>query len=67
MAGEPVRLTSDPADEHDPTFSADGTAAFAFRSEREGGGIYMIPALGGDLTLLVPEGLGPDSRRMDAL
>ncbi len=57
-AREPIRLTHDPADETDPSFSADGTH-IAFRSEKDGGGIYMVPTLGGDPLLLVPGGRNP--------
>jgi Tol biopolymer transport system component len=56
--GEPVRLTSDPADDLDPVFSADGSRV-AFRSERVGGGIYEAPVIGGEARLLVPSGRHP--------
>lgn len=56
--GDPVRVTADPADDTDPAFSADG-GRIAFRSEREGGGIYVVPALGGAARLLVPRGHSP--------
>ena len=65
--GEAVRLTRDAADEREPTFSADGSR-IAFRSEREGGGIYVMPAhSGGEARLLVPGGahgprFSPDGR-----
>ena len=55
---EPIRLTSDDADDSDPAISADGTRV-AFRSERAGGGIYVVPSLGGDAVLLAPRGRGP--------
>jgi Tol biopolymer transport system component len=55
---EPIRLTSDPADESDPAFSPDGTM-IAFRSEKDGGGIYLAPALGGAANLLAPLGRNP--------
>ena len=55
---EPVRLTSDPADETDPDFSPDGSV-IAFRSEKNGGGIYTVPALGGSPVLLAPLGHSP--------
>ena len=45
--GEPTRLTTDPAHDHQPAFSRDGQQ-IAFRSERDGGGIYVIPVAGGD-------------------
>jgi Tol biopolymer transport system component len=56
--GDPVRVTTDPADDTDPAFSPDG-GRIAFRSEREGGGIYVVPALGGAERLLVPRGHSP--------
>jgi Tol biopolymer transport system component/predicted Ser/Thr protein kinase len=56
--GEPVRLTQHAADERTPAFSADGTR-IAFRSERGGGGLYVMPALGGDPTLLAAGGFEP--------
>ena len=56
--GDPIRLTSDPADESDPDFSPDG-GIIAFRSEKNGGGIYTVPALGGTPVLLAPLGHNP--------
>ena len=56
--GDPIRLTQDPADESDPSFSPDGTM-IAFRSEKDGGGIYIVPSLGGTPVLLVPLGRNP--------
>jgi len=53
-----IRLTNDPADDSDPAFSSDGTE-IAFRSERGGGGIYVVPVLGGEARELVPEGRRP--------
>jgi Tol biopolymer transport system component len=55
---DPIRLTSDRADESDPAFSPDGTMV-AFRSEKDGGGIYLVPALGGAPVLLAPLGRNP--------
>jgi Tol biopolymer transport system component len=55
---DPIRLTSDPADETDPAFSPDGTR-IAFRSEKDGGAIYVVPTLGGDPMLLAPGGRNP--------
>ena len=55
---EMIQLTKDPADETDPSFSPDGTH-IAYRSEREGGGIYVIQTLGGDPVLLASAGRNP--------
>jgi Tol biopolymer transport system component len=56
--GSSIRLTDDHADDTDPAFSYDGTQ-IAFRSERGGGGIYVVPTLGGDERELVPGGRDP--------
>ena len=59
VAGDqPVRLTFDGRGNTTPDFSPDGSK-IAFRSERDGGGIYEIPALGGDVRLLARDGLNP--------
>ncbi len=56
--GESNRLTSDPADEREPAFSPDG-GRIAFRSEKDGGGIWVVPAFGGQPRLVAPEGRRP--------
>lgn len=56
--GQPIRLTSDSSGNTMPDFSPDGSK-IVFRSERDGGGIYEIPAFGGDVRLLAREGLNP--------
>ncbi len=57
-ASKPVRITTDPADETEPDFSPDGSQ-LVFRSEREGGGIYLVPVSGGQATLIAPGGRRP--------
>jgi Tol biopolymer transport system component len=56
--GEPVRITSDPGDDSAPHFSPDGKS-IVFRSEREGGGVYVVPSLGGFERFLAPRGRRP--------
>ena len=56
--GPPVRLTRHAADDVDPSFSADGSR-IAFQSSRLGGGIYVVPTLGGEERLLVKQGFSP--------
>jgi eukaryotic-like serine/threonine-protein kinase len=53
-----IRITDGPAANTDPAFSPDGTQV-AFRSEREGGGIYIAPSIGGEARELVPLGRRP--------
>ena len=56
--GPPVRLTRHAADEVEPSFSADGSR-IAFQSSRLGGGIYVVPTLGGEERLLAARGFSP--------
>jgi serine/threonine protein kinase/Tol biopolymer transport system component len=58
--GRPLRLTHHPADDGFPSFSPDGKE-IAFRSERDGGGIYIIDALatGGEPRRIADRGLAP--------
>ncbi len=56
--GPPIRLTSDGADNTMPDFSPDDSK-IVFRSSRDGGGVYEIPAFGGDAHLLARDGLNP--------
>src|SRR5262249_4686877 len=52
------QLTSGPDDDHEPAFSPNGDT-IAFRSERDGGGIYLVSTRGGDARLLAAEGRRP--------
>ncbi|HJU42678.1 MAG TPA: protein kinase [Vicinamibacterales bacterium] len=56
--GEPVRVTDGPADDTEPSFSPDGTV-IAFRSERDRGGVYVVPALGGQPRRVADQGRRP--------
>jgi Tol biopolymer transport system component len=49
--GEPRQFTKDEANEDYPSFSPDGTK-IAFRSDRDGGGVYVMSILGGEPHLL---------------
>jgi Tol biopolymer transport system component len=56
--GAPVRVTDHAADDVDPSFSADGSR-IAFQSNRLGGGIFVVPTLGGDERLVAARGFSP--------
>jgi Tol biopolymer transport system component len=56
--GQPIRLTFDGQGNTAPDFSSDGSK-IVFHSNRDGGGIYEIPAFGGETRLLAREGLNP--------
>jgi eukaryotic-like serine/threonine-protein kinase len=56
--GEPRQLTTHPAGDREPAFSLDGSR-IAFRSDRDGGGIYVMSTLGGELQVVAAEGRRP--------
>lgn len=56
--GTPIRLTFDGAANMTPDFSSDGSR-IVFRSNRDGGGIYEMPALGGNARLIARDGFNP--------
>ncbi len=53
-----LQVTHDEADDHEPEFSRDGTH-IVYRSETGGGGLYIIPTLGGEPLLVAREGRRP--------
>jgi eukaryotic-like serine/threonine-protein kinase len=57
-SGEPRRVTTDVGIDAAPDFSRDAKE-IVFRSERRGGGVYVIPAEGGSERLLAPLGRSP--------
>jgi Tol biopolymer transport system component/tRNA A-37 threonylcarbamoyl transferase component Bud32 len=56
--GDPIRITHDPAGACEPSFSPD-SSKIVFRSGRDGGGIYLISALGGEEQFLAKRGHHP--------
>ncbi|HPW17167.1 MAG TPA: protein kinase [Candidatus Aminicenantes bacterium] len=56
--GQPRLLTDHPATDWFPSFSPDGSQ-IVFRSERDGGGLYLVDALGGEARRIHAKGSVP--------
>ena len=56
--GNPIQLTVHEADDKRPSFSPDGSQ-IVFESDRDGGGIYVVSALGGSPRRVAGAGLRP--------
>jgi DNA-binding winged helix-turn-helix (wHTH) protein/Tol biopolymer transport system component len=56
--GNAVQLTHGDVDESEPAFSPDGSK-IVFRSEKDGGGLFVISAIGGEAIRLTSSGRNP--------
>jgi Tol biopolymer transport system component/DNA-binding winged helix-turn-helix (wHTH) protein len=57
--GEPRQVTHDTEADTQPTWASDGSNMIVYRSERDGGGLFAIPAEGGPSRQLTTFGSGP--------
>ena len=56
--GETRRLTTNAANDSSPDIAPDGSK-IVFRSDRDGGGIYVVPTIGGAERKIAPNGFTP--------
>jgi eukaryotic-like serine/threonine-protein kinase len=56
--GDPVQITKGPEADTQPAWSPDG-ASIVFRSEKDGGGLFIVPQLGGPVRRLTAFGERP--------
>ncbi len=56
--GEARRLTTNAADDRTPDIAPDGSR-IVFRSERDGGGLYVVPTIGGAERKIASDGYDP--------
>ncbi len=67
QGGDAIQVTKDQAADYDPDWAPDG-ATIAYRSNRTNGGLYTIPAFGGNATRIADFGYrprwSPDGRKI---